>query len=342
LATAGCSERAAAPPSDGSAGEELDQGRTHDGPPRPKKLPWVSNYAGKGCLPTTTWPDGPRQQTVIGPDELAPGPDDRLYFADSFAGLRVVDGDQIRTVFKDVGGGGFIVASDGQIINAGFWYIQEIKGGKATLIAGSRTEGGISVDGPALAARFNKIEDIALDAQGRLLIADKYRVRMLDNGQVTTLAGSDFGSAYPPDGPVATATFLRLWAVVDSPAGILVADETTLRQIYNGQVTTLAGVFGKPWTIVDGPLDKARFSRLRSLAWKKDVLYMVDWDHARRIRYIKDKVVHSLTDGQRGFKDGYISEALFDTPMYLVVDRKGNLLVSDVGNCRIRHIQLEP
>ena len=71
-------------------------------------------------------------------------------------------------------------------------------------------------------------------------------------------------------------------------------------------------------------------------------MYLVDWDPARRIRYIKDSVVYSLTDGQMGFRDGPISQALFDGPVDLVVDAKGNLIVGDLGNCRIRYIQLEP
>jgi len=278
---------------------------------------------------------------MVQPYDLAVGPDDKLYFLDYLVGLRVVDGDHVRTISPVSADGGIVVAKDGRVLHGYDRYVEEIQGAKTTLIAGSKTEGGVAVDGPALAARFVGIEDIAFDRLGRLLIADKYSLRMLDNGQVTTIAGGEYG--YPPqDGPAAAATFAWLYAVVDAPAGILVADRTTLRQIDSGQVTTLAGVFGKSWPPVDGPLDKARFSLIRSLALKQDVLYLVDWDSARSIRFVKDKVVYSLTDGQRGFKDGYIKEALFDLPMYLVVDGKGDLLVSDVGNCRIRHIQLEP
>jgi len=188
--------------------------------------------------------------------------------------------------------GGITVTADGRILHGTRWYVEQIQGAKSTLIAGSTKEGGSSVDGPALSARFVDIEDIALDSSGRLQIADKHSLRLLDNGQVTTIAGA--GHGYPPqDGPATTATFAWIRAVVDGPSGILVADLTTLRQIDSGLVTTLAGVIGTPYTVVDGPLDKARFTRILSLAIKQDVLYLVDWDYARRIRYVKDTVVTS-------------------------------------------------
>jgi len=275
---------------------------------------------------------------------MALGPDGRLYFADGLSGIRVVDGEYVRTTAPSVGGGhGLAFAADGRLFAATGGAISEVKGAKAELVAGSPTEGGegYHIDGPALAARFEEIQDIAFDSQGRLLIVDRRWIRVLEAGQVTTLAGTGVYASAPTDGPALAADLVWPRAILEGEAGIYFSDATYLRLLHGGLVTTLAGV-KKSVYAVDGPLDQSRFTGIGAMAWKQDVMYLVDWRFARRIRYIKDSVVYSLTDGQMGFRDGPISEALFDGPGDLVVDAKGNLIVGDPGNCRIRYIQLEP
>ncbi len=63
--------------------------------------------------------------------------------------------------------------------------------GTVTTIAGDGTSG--YVDGPAAQARFNAPVGVAVDASGRVIVADTYndRIRVIDpDGQVRTLAGS--------------------------------------------------------------------------------------------------------------------------------------------------------
>jgi sugar lactone lactonase YvrE len=76
--------------------------------------------------------------------------------------------------------------------------------------------------GPALTARFNRPSGLAVDAAGRLYIADywNHRIQVLNlDGTVQTVAGA-LGDGYA-DGPVATARFSRPAAVALGPDGAL-------------------------------------------------------------------------------------------------------------------------
>jgi hypothetical protein len=289
--------------------------------------------------------DGPRLEAVLQVLwRIALAPDGILYFGDA-AGVRVVEHGQVRTVVTMASSGypkALAVAPDGRVFFAHGRGIKEVKGNQAMLVAGSDTDGGYHLDGPALTARFDSIEDIAFDGQGRLLIADRRWIRALDQGQVSTLAGSGAKTYPPQDGPALEASLVWPRAVLESKAGIYMGDATYLRLLRAGQVSTLAGAPASSQGAVDGPLDQARFTRIEALAWRQDVLFLVDGDKTERVRYVESGVVHSLTAAKLGFKDGPISQALFESPRDLVVDAKGDLLVSDLGNCRIRHIQLEP
>ena len=77
------------------------------------------------------------------------------------------------------------------------------KGCVVTLAGGAKG----FADGPALAARFNTPEEVAVDGAGRVYIADSAnnRIRVLYRGQVTTLAGN--GLPGHADGPASSALF---------------------------------------------------------------------------------------------------------------------------------------
>ena len=71
-------------------------------------------------------------------------------------------------------------------------------GGVVTTIAGDGISG--YVDGPSTQARFNAPVGVAVDAAGRIIVADTYndRVRVIDpDGHVRTLAGGDDSTERP-------------------------------------------------------------------------------------------------------------------------------------------------
>jgi sugar lactone lactonase YvrE len=88
-----------------------------------------------------------------------------------------------------------------------------------------------------------------------------------------------------------------------------------------------------------------------ALAPNGDV-YVSDKEYHTILRLRRDGVVEHVAGGgervctydrfkdrrQSGWRDGPGSQALFSTPMGLAVDRNGNLLVADPGNCALRRI----
>ena len=138
-----------------------------------------------------------------------------------------------------------------------------------TTIAGLAGSSG-SADGTGSAARFNALNNVAVDSAGNLYVTDvlNYTIRKVTplgtNWVVTTLVGRAgyLGSA---DGTNSSARFnWPFWVAVDSTGNLYVADcyNNTIRKVTpigtNWVVTTLAGVTGYAAGI-DGTGSAARF-----------------------------------------------------------------------------------
>ncbi len=127
----------------------------------------------------------------------------------------------------------------------GYFGISDYEPTVVSTLAGTGEAG--TNDGPAHLAQFYRPQGIAIDARGRLYVADTWnsRIRRIDtNGFVTTVAGS--GVAGDSDGPAGTAQFNYPTGVaVDGDGIIYVADanNNSVRRIDSvGFVTTLARV----------------------------------------------------------------------------------------------------
>ncbi|MCB9739712.1 MAG: SMP-30/gluconolactonase/LRE family protein, partial [Deltaproteobacteria bacterium] len=122
--------------------------------------------------------------------------------------------------------------------------IRKIDGNKAvTLHAGSGSSS--FLDGAAASARFYYPRGIAVDGKGRVWVADgnNHRIRRIENGQVTTVAGN--GTTTYADGKGAAAKFYYPYALAISPdGGVWVADRSNhriRRVLEDGTVDTVAG-----------------------------------------------------------------------------------------------------
>ena len=243
------------------------------------------------------------------------------------------------------------LGSDGNlyVADAGNHTIRRITpAGAATRFAGTSQLAG-RADGPALQASFDAPEGVAVatDASGAVIVyvADtgNHTVRMIRNGQVSTLAGTP-GAAGDADGPALDGASFRAPAgvAVAGNGDVLVADTGNhlVRKIRDGLVSTLAGIAGRAGA-ADGYADEATFSAPRGLAAAGDgaVIYVADTGN-HTVRVIEDGKVRTLagSPGQAGAVDGAGAAARLNGPAAIALDRLGNLLVAETGGSTIRQV----
>ena len=143
-------------------------------------------------------------------------------------------------------------AGDLYISDSGNACIREVTpDGIIHTVAGSITNAGYSGDGgPALQAKLNSPEGIALDAAGNLYIADtgNNRIRMVTpTGIMTTIAGNG-KAASSGDGGAATSA--SLWepqgVAVDAAGAIFITEKfgTHVREVVNGVINSISSSGG--------------------------------------------------------------------------------------------------
>lgn len=214
--------------------------------------------------------------------------------------------------------------------------------GVVTTLAGSASVG--SSNGAAANARFYSPQNIAIDSQANVYVADTQNnvVRKISpSGVVSILAGTPgvFGSA---DG--SSALFSGPQGIaVDASGNVYVADtgNSTIRKITAGGVTTtFVGAAGNPGN-TDGTGANAQFYEPEGVAVDSvNNIYVADtWNHT--IRKITSAGVSSTLAGLAGTFgsfDGANSAARFNNPTGIAVDGSGNLYVTDYNNDTIREV----
>ena len=165
------------------------------------------------------------------------------------------------------------------------------------MIAGTENEKGFA-DGEAKSAKFNAPIGIAVSENGKIFVSDTYndKIRVIENGQVSTLAGSVEGFA---DGVGNAAKF-------DTPMGIaltkdgklIVADAGNFRVRVieeNGKTWTLAGNDNQD--SVDGLLHEASFVQPTDVTIDDfGTIYIADGNSIRAIGRRVFPFVETLTE----------------------------------------------
>nr|WP_299381188.1 IPT/TIG domain-containing protein [Allomuricauda sp.] len=212
--------------------------------------------------------------------------------------------------------------------------------GVVVTVAGS-TDG--YQDGQGGDAQFSYPEDIALDAEGNIYVADGYnnRIRKIEpNGMVTTWAGGEEGYV---DGPREMAQFYYPSGITfDQDGNMYVVDEGNhkIRKITpDGMVTTLAGSgIGN----ADGFGLEAEFQYPSRIAADKfGNVYVTDLFNFNVRKISAEGFVSTLAGGSQGDADGEGEEAQFNGHQGILVNERGELFVADSQNHRIRKITQE-
>jgi len=217
--------------------------------------------------------------------------------------------------------------------------IRVIVNGLVSDFAGDGTSG--FADGPSSKAKFKRPHDIAVGSNGAVYIADtdNFRIRKIENGQVTTIAGT--GKYGFLDGPAKSSLFHYVWSIdVGTDGAIYLAGlkNKRIRVIKNGVVSTLAGNGNEGYK--DGKADQAEFVQPTGVAVGKNGAVFVSDYTGHRIRKIEGGIVSTVAGtGTKGFVDGVASIAQFKAPYEIAVGKKGELYVAEAGNNRIRLIE---
>lgn len=211
--------------------------------------------------------------------------------------------------------------------------------GSTSTLAGA-AQGGFK-DGKGNQALMKFPIGIELAPDGSIYVADHENHairRVFSDGTLVTVAGEPNrpGSA---DGGLASAQFKRPYGVKLDKTGTLWICDTEnglIRKLADAQVTTFAG--STPG-YADGKLREAKFYMPSYLNFdEKGNIFIAD-KHNHCIRKITpDGMVTTFagTPTQNGYRDGEASQAMFNQPCNIQIDKLGNLYVNDLWNHCIR------
>lgn len=222
---------------------------------------------------------------------------------------------------------------------------------------------------PLSSAVFNNPVGLYLEADGNLLVADSknnaIRRIVLEplNESVNTIAFEASGSGNPRASMLSEPTF-----VTKDPNGNIYISDTrnhavrTIRSDNPDQFFLLAGSSNRVSGFKNSAVGSAAlFSNPGGLLWSSQLdnsLLVADsGNHVIRKIFVDDDLnkvldrpqglenVYSVTtligrDQQQGFQDGSVNDARFNAPMVLVQDDEGQIILTDLGNDRVRVISL--
>ncbi|KJS85816.1 MAG: hypothetical protein JM58_07735 [Peptococcaceae bacterium BICA1-8] len=135
---------------------------------------------------------------------------------------------------------------------------------------------------------------------------------------------------------------------LDIDGNLLIADSynNAIKKISGDELTTIAGFsdtkdsFGyAQGGYIDGNILEAKFNRPRDIVVdSKGNIFVTDTDNHVIRKISQDKVTTFAGIGEPGYTDGLPSEAQFNTPSGIVIDKDDNLYVADTLNNIIRKI----
>ncbi|NMO97305.1 stalk domain-containing protein [Paenibacillus lemnae] len=237
--------------------------------------------------------------------------------------------------------------------------------GAVTTIAGSGLLG--LADGAGDEARFHTPQDVAVDGNGTLYVADTLNHvirRISKDGEVTTIgapsarvvevhAGIVTLAGNYKNGRLQEAEFNEPSGLaLDNKGNLFVSDSgnQAIRYIdfQKGTVTTAAGILPSadvykskslyaPPGYTDGSAGAARFHTPKGLTWTAAEGLLIADSGNHVIRQLNHGVVSTIAGNMRGFADGLEHEAAFDHPSDVVQGTDGSLLIADQHNQAVRH-----
>ena len=211
-------------------------------------------------------------------------------------------------------------------------------GGDIETIAGQTDPNFLGDGGPAVEASLRDPGGLAFDASGALLIADSgnWRVRRIENGIITTVAGNGGYGTSGDGGPAAEASMLDARGLAFDRQGNLYFSDYEANRIrkidLGGTITTVAGGIAPGFAVDGGPAVDALLDGPEDIA--VDVLgnlYVADSGNDRVRRINTDGTIETVVGGgpTSATEDGIpATEAYVPRPSGVSFDDAGNLYVT--------------
>ncbi len=213
---------------------------------------------------------------------------------------------------------------------------------------GARAYGGDN--GPALEAYLCNPQDVSVDSQGRVVIADTRHAhvrRVEKDGIIRCLAGTAFQWDLGDGGAAIGACFIDVHAVAHGPGDdIYISDGVAgrVRKIdaISGIITTVAGTGIQGYSGDGGRAVEAQITTATALCFDADGNLFFTDSGPNVVRKVDAAgIITTLVGcGQAGFSaDGTpASEARLEQPYGLALAKDGVIYISDTGNNRVRRV----
>ena len=223
--------------------------------------------------------------------------------------------------------------------------------GVITTVAGTGTQGYSGDGGPATNAALSSPDSLALDSTGNLFITDygNHRIRRIGtNGIITTVVGKGT-STYSGDGGAATNAGVPypVDVAVDATGNLFISgynngyNNHRIRRVgTNGIITVVAGTGTGGYSGDGGAATNAMLNFPQGLT--VDAAGNLFIAESKRIRKVGNNGIISTVagNGTYGYSGdgGMATNAAISSPTRLAVDDKGNLLLADYDNYRVRRV----
>lgn len=212
---------------------------------------------------------------------------------------------------------------------------------------------------PATKGRLQGVAGMCIDQFGDLLIADgksmvKKVIMLADTVEVEytmwTVAGAWGTTNSSGDGgPAINARLDEPYDVaVDNANNIYICEKGkhVIRKILasNDTIYTFAGRYSQGYSGDGGPASQAKLNDPRGIHIKGNTLYIADYGNNRiRAVNLSNNIITTVAgSGEMGFggDGGPAASAKLTQPVRVTTDLAGNLYVADVGNQRIRKVDM--
>jgi len=224
--------------------------------------------------------------------------------------------------------------------------VRKVSNGTIITVAGNGNAGYSGDNGLATGAQLYNPWNVAVDAAGKTLyIADQgnYRVRMVSNGTIVTVAGNGTGGYSGDNGPATSAQLYAGPLALDASGNLYVDDGFRVRKVANGLITTIAGNGNQGDNASQagngdgGPATSAELSGPSPLAVDPaGNVYIAEPDY---IRMVSNGVINTIAGGGTSIGDGLPATAgQLWAPIGIALDATGSLYIADLGDSRIRRV----